>query len=159
MRTRIVIAALSAALVTAIAVPLIANGARGERTKALHTAALSGKNEVSVEGRKNTGDRNGLGTFSAVVDSRQLCFGITVRDIGDPVAAHIHRGGRNVAGPVVFTLTAPDSGDPGASSNCLPITDRLATQILRRPSRFYVNVHTGQFPNGAVRAQLKVQRR
>jgi len=158
MRTRIVIAALSAALVTAIAVPLIANGARGERTKALQ-ATLSGKNEVSVEGRKNTGDRNGLGTFSAVVDSGQLCFGITVRDIGQPVAAHIHRGGRNVAGPVVLTLTQPDAGDPGASSACIPITNRLATQILRRPSRFYANVHTGQFPNGAVRAQLKVVRR
>ena len=158
MRSRIVIAALVAALVVAIAVPLIATGARGERTKALHTT-LAGKNEVSTEGRRNQGDRNGLGTFSAVVDSRQLCFGITVRDIDDPVAAHIHRGGRNVAGPVVVTLTHPTNGDPGASSNCVPISDRLAGQILRRPNRFYVNVHNGAFPNGAVRGQLQAERR
>jgi hypothetical protein len=159
MRIRIVTAAvLSAALVAAVAIPL-ANGASGERTKALQ-ATLSGKNEIDQQsGRRNAGDRNGLGSFSAVVDSGQLCFGIVVRDLDAPVAAHIHRGGSSVNGPVVVPLTQPAEGDPGASSACIAIDDPLATQILRRPSRFYVNVHTGPFPNGAVRGQLKAQRR
>ena len=159
MRIRIVTAAvLSAALTAGIVIPL-ANGASGERTKALQ-ATLSGKNEIDQQsGRKNAGDRNGLGSFSAVVDSGQICHGIVVRDIDDPVAAHIHRGGANANGPVVVTLTHPTAGDPGASSNCVAIDDALATQILRRPNRFYVNVHNGPFPNGAVRGQLKAQRR
>ena len=159
MRFRIVTAAvLSAAVAVVVVIPL-ANGASGERTKALQ-ATLSGKSERDQQtGRPNAGDRNGLGSFSAVVDSGQICHGIVVRDIEDPVAAHIHRGGPSVNGPVVVTLTHPTSGDPGASSNCVDIDDSLATQILRRPNRFYVNVHTGTFPNGAVRGQLKAQRR
>ena len=159
MRIRLLTAAvLSAGLAVAIAIPL-ANGASGERTKALQ-ATLSGKNERDADtGRRNAGDRNGLGSFSAVVDSGQLCHGIVVRDIETPVAAHIHRGTASVNGPVVVTLTHPTAGDPGASSNCVDIDDSLATEILRRPSRFYVNVHTGTFPNGAIRGQLKAQRR
>lgn len=157
MKGRIIIAALVAAAGLAAVIPL-ANGASGERTRALF-AYMNGRAEVDAQGNRNTGDRNGLGTFSAIVDSEQLCFGITVRDIEDPVAAHIHRGDSRTAGPVVVTLTQPVSGNPGASSDCVAIEDSLAGQILRRPSRFYVNVHTGDFPNGAVRGQLKVQRR
>jgi hypothetical protein len=157
VKGRILIAVLVAAAGLAAVIPL-ANGASGERTRALF-AYMNGRAEVDAEGNRNTGDRNGLGTFSAVVDSEQICFGITVRDIQDPVAAHIHRGNSRTAGPVLVTLTHPTSGDPGASSDCVAIEDSLASQILRRPSRFYVNVHTGDFPNGAVRGQLKVQRR
>ena len=159
MRIRIVTAAvLSAALTAAVVIPL-ANGASGERTKALQ-ATLTGKNERDQQtGRRNAGDRNGLGSFSAVVDSGQICHGIVVRDIDDPVAAHIHRGGPSTNGPVVVTLTHPTAGDPGASSNCVDIDDALASQILKQPNRFYVNVHTGPFPNGAIRGQLKAQKR
>jgi hypothetical protein len=157
VRARIIIAALVAAAGLAAVIPL-ANGASGERTRALF-AYMNGRAEVDAEGNRNTGDRNGLGTFSAVVDSEQICFGISVRDIQDPVAAHIHRGNSRTAGPVLVTLTHPTSGDPGASSNCVDIEDSLASQILRRPNRFYVNVHTGDFPNGAVRGTLRVQRR
>jgi len=157
MRRRIVIAASSVALVVAIAIP-IANGASGERTKALF-AYMNGKKEVDENGRKNAGDRNGLGSFSAVVDSGQLCFGITVRDIDAPVAAHIHRGGPNVQGAVVIPLTQPADGDPGAVGGCVPVSNSLATQLLKNPSKFYVNVHTGPFPAGAVRGQLQAQKR
>jgi hypothetical protein len=157
VKGRIIIAALVAVAGIAAVIPL-ANGASGERTRALF-AYMNGRAEVDAEGNRNTGDRNGLGTFSAVVDSEQICFGITVRDIEDPVAAHIHRGNSRTAGPVLVTLTHPTSGNPGASSNCVEIDDALASQILRRPNRFYVNVHTADFPNGAVRGTLKVQRR
>ena len=157
MKGRIIIAALLAAVGLAVALPL-AFGAGGERSRALF-GYMNGKKEVDSEGKKNTGDRNGLGTFSAVVDSGQLCYGITVRDLDDPVAAHIHRGGPNVAGPVVIPLTQPSAGDPGASSACVEVADSLLNEMLKRPNRFYVNVHTGPFPNGAVRSQLKVQKR
>ncbi len=119
---------------------------------------LSGANELTQEGRRGAGDRNGRGTASAVIDGRRLCFGITVRDIDEPVAAHIHRGRRNENGPVVVTLRAPESGDPGATSGCVEVRRTLARQILRRPQRFYWNVHTREFPAGAVRGQLFVRR-
>ena len=119
---------------------------------------LSGANELTEDGKPGAGDRNGRGTATAVIDGRRLCFGITVRDIDEPVAAHIHRGRRNENGPVVVPLRQPESGDPGASSGCVRVQRRLARQMLRNPQRFYWNVHTEEFPAGAVRGQLFVRR-
>jgi hypothetical protein len=117
-------------------------------------AAMNGQNEIGEDGRRGAGDRNGAGSFSAVIDGRELCYGLAVRDIEDPVAAHIHRGRRNVNGPIVITLTHPESGDPGSSSNCTTVSRSLIRAIRRRPGRYYVNVHTNDFPGGAVRGQL-----
>ncbi len=116
--------------------------------------ALNGRNEIAPGGSRGAGDRNGAGSFSAVIDGRELCYGLAVRDIQDPVAAHIHRGGRNTNGPIVVPLTAPDSGNPGVSSDCSRLRRSLVRAIRSNPERYYVNVHTGDFPDGAVRGQL-----
>ena len=116
-------------------------------------AVMTGAKEVDVNGEHH-GDPNGRGSFSATLDGRQLCYGIQVKNINDPVAAHIHRGGKSVAGPVVQELQAPTAGDPGASSACVRLSRSLARSLRSNPGRFYVNVHTPDLPNGAVRGQL-----
>jgi hypothetical protein len=128
-------------------------GAQGGGDRAFF-AAMSGANEVDSTGQRNTGDRNGRGSFSATLDGRQLCYGIQVKNIDDPAAAHIHRGGRRVAGPVVQALEHPTAGDPGSSSACVRLSRSLARELRSNPGRFYVNVHNAAFPNGAVRGQL-----
>ena len=70
-------------------------------------AALNGQNEVSDDGDRGAGDDDGGGSFSAVIKGEQLCYGLAVRDIGNPTRAHIHRGGRNTM--------ATDSGHAHAS--------------------------------------------
>src|SRR4051794_19603825 len=120
---------------------------------------MNGKKEVDSDGKKNTGDLNSLGTFSATVSAGKLCYGLTVRGVDTPVAAHIHRGGSNVAGPVVIPLTQPADGAAGAIGACVDVNDKLLSELLTRPSRFYVNLHTSKFPNGSTRGQLKVQKR
>jgi CHRD domain len=117
-------------------------------------AVLNGAKEVDENGERGAGDRNGRGSFSATLDGRQLCYGLQVKNIEDPAAAHIHRGGRNVAGPVAQPLEFPDSGDPGSSSACVRLSRSLAGQLASNPGGFYVNVHTQGFPDGAVRGQL-----
>jgi hypothetical protein len=118
-------------------------------------AALNGQNEVNAEGEGGVGDGNGGGSFSAVIDGRELCYGLAVRDIGNPTAAHIHRGGRNTAGPIVVPLDSlPTSGDPGSSAGCTELSRSLVRQIRRNPVRFYVNVHNSAYPDGAIRGQL-----
>jgi hypothetical protein len=116
-------------------------------------AVMTGAKEVDVNGEHH-GDPNGRGSFSATIDGRQLCYGIQVKNINNPVAAHIHRGGKDVAGPVVQPLEQPATGDPGASSACVRISRSLARGLRRNPGRYYVNVHTADLPNGAVRGQL-----
>ncbi|MBD0282161.1 MAG: CHRD domain-containing protein [Thermoleophilaceae bacterium] len=149
MRLRWLAISIAAVMAVVLALPSAASALRRPLF-----AALNGQNEISEEGRRGVGDRNGGGSFSAVIKGRQLCYGLAVRDIEEPIAAHIHRGGRNVNGPIVVTLRHPQTGDPGASSACTALRSALIRAIRRRPGRYYVNVHNDDFPNGAIRGQL-----
>ena len=121
-------------------------------------ADLNGGNEISpTTGQPGAGDPDGYGSASFTFDGDQLCFGITVANLATPTAAHIHRGRKFENGDVVVPLTPiPATGDPGASSGCVTVTDAaLAADIQAHPRAYYANVHTGEFPGGAVRGQLK----
>ena len=116
--------------------------------------------EANLSGAQETapgGDPDGTGTAKLRLDRARgrVCYTIRVRNIDDVVAAHIHRGRRGVAGDIVVDLIgAPRSGSrfTGCTED---VSKRLIRRILRRPRRFYVNVHTGDFPGGAVRGQLR----
>ena len=111
-------------------------------------ASPRGQNEIP------DADPDGRGGFTAIIDGDQFCYGLTVTNIDQPVAAHIHRGNAGENGPVVIPLSPPATGDPGASSACTTADPALLQEIARRPAQFYVNVHTGAFPGGAIRDQL-----
>jgi hypothetical protein len=158
MRLRVLVAAVAAASVVAL-IGVVGAGAQGGAAPRALFAVLSGAKEVSEEGELGAGDTNGRGSFSATFDGNRLCYGLTVSNIDDPVAAHIHRGSRTVAGPVVVPLEHPTTGDPGASSDCVRVRRSLAQDIRANPAGFYVNVHNADFPGGAVRGQLFGKRR
>jgi hypothetical protein len=123
-------------------------------------AVLRGRNELSGDPlRKGAGDPDGRGSSNVTIDGTSVCFGIAVTNISTPVAAHIHAGRRNQNGGIVVTLVPPTTGDPGASSGCTEADAELARDIQRHPRRYYVNVHTADFPGGAVRGQLFGKRR
>jgi hypothetical protein len=82
-----------------------------------------------------------------------VCWTITVTGITLPAsAAHIHDGDLGVAGPVFVTLSAPDA--EGEASGCTFVERADILEIIRNPDEYYVNVHTSDFPAGAVRGQL-----
>ena len=145
-----VIAAFMAGSVTALGVGA-AIGAQSETSQSRFRAGfgvLTGAQEVGG------GDRNGRGSFSGIFDGDTLCYGLNVNNIGKPAAAHIHKGARGTDGDVVVTLKQPRTGDPGASSQCVDVDPAVADDIRANPSDFYVNVHNGAFPGGAVRGQI-----
>jgi hypothetical protein len=99
------------------------------------------------------GDPDGLGASVVRFTGTQVCFSIAVRNIVLPsVGAHIHRGAATVVGPIVVPFTAPDAS--GSSSACVTADAALVQEILANPAGFYTNVHTTDFPGGAVRGQL-----
>jgi len=142
MRTFMVFAALAAALV--LATPA------GAAVKRLE-ASMNGAGEAPA-----AGDNDGSGTAKLRLDraKRTVCFTIRVRSIGDVAAAHIHRGGKGVAGDIeVELIGSPKSGTRFTGCE-RGVTRSLIRAILRTPRRFYVNVHTPAFPGGAIRGQL-----
>jgi hypothetical protein len=149
-----------AAAMAFVFIGVVGAGAQGggQQSKALF-AVLTGKKEVSPEGEKGVGDPDGRGSFAAIFDGNELCYGLTNKNIQNPVAAHIHRGSPRVAGPVVVTLQQPATGDPGASSACTDVEASLARAIRKNPRKYYVNVHTADFPGGAIRGQLFARQR
>jgi CHRD domain len=66
-------------------------------------------------------------------------------------AAHIHLGTSGRTGHVVIAL-AP--GPRLHHQGCVPISPTLSRSIQARPTGYYVNVDSQQYPRGAVRAQL-----
>ena len=100
--------------------------------------------------RPGPGDPNGVGRAGISFRGNQVCAILHVQRIDTATMAHIHRGAPNVAGPIVVTLPTPRPFSDG----CVTVSAALANQIRGNPGGFYVNVHTGAFPAGAVRGQL-----
>jgi hypothetical protein len=95
---------------------------------------------------------NGTATIRLRLGQAQACFKLAVKNLPAAVAAHIHSGAAGSSGPVVIPLTTP--GSDGTSSGCATTTRALVASILKSPGNFYVNVHTAEFPGGAIRGQL-----
>jgi len=114
------------------------------------TTNLTGAAEVP-----GPGDPNGSGTARITVNVGQgeVCFSLSVTGIVLPATgAHIHVGEVNAFGGVVVALQSP--GATGTSSGCVSADADLLKQIVSNPAGYYVNVHSTEFPAGAIRGQL-----
>ena len=109
-------------------------------------ANLTGEQEVP-----GPGDPNGRGEAEVKVYRAKVCYTLKVQRIAPATAAHIHKGRRGEAGPVVVTLNTPDDG---FSTGCEEITRELSRKLREHPARYYVNVHNEPYPAGAIRGQL-----
>lgn len=158
MRVRIVsllgLVALAALLVAG---PVGAHGKRhGRHHHGRHhhgkllRANLKGANEVP-----GPGDADGRG--KALIRVRpaagQVCFRLSWRNIAEPpTRAHIHKGAKGVAGPIVVPFFEGTAVHRGCVTGLDPA---LLRDIKRHPRQYYVNIHNAEFPNGAIRGQLK----
>jgi len=119
-----------------------------EKTAETYKADLTGAQEPGG------GDPDGYGKAEISVsdDLDQICWDINdVHGIGPVTGAHIHKGAPGVNGPVVLTLKmANEGGIKGCTSSSEWKEDSLKDNFRS----YYVNVHTSEYPNGAIRGQL-----
>lgn len=150
--TRLGPVAAAVVLSLVLAAPALANGRSNDRphTRTLW-AYMNGAHEVPGPGDP---DGRGAARITLVPGYGTICFRIRVKDITLPAtAAHIHSGAFGVAGPVVVPLGPPDAD--GKVKGCAAGLDPdLIRDIGRHPRSYYVNVHTSDFPAGAIRGQL-----
>ena len=119
-----------------------AAGALQKGTKSLH-ATMSGKAETPK------GDPDGSGTAEVKFTGTKVCWEFKTAKVSKLLAAHIHKGGPGVAGPVVVPF-----GASFKAKGCTTTTAALAAAILKNPGAYYVNVHNATYPGGALRGQL-----
>lgn len=113
-------------------------------------ATLSGPSEVP-----GPGDPDGTGTATVNIDvsKREVCYDVSVQRIDRPTGMHIHEGETGQSGGIVVPMNTPTASDT-TTSGCASPDAALIGRIAATPDRFYVNVHTDTYPQGAVRGQL-----
>jgi hypothetical protein len=124
------------------AIPGLAFGYGTAKTTKLE-AKLAGKNEVPKAG-------SAKGEAYVQVTGTKVCWQFEeLKGAAGAAAAHIHKAPAGKAGPVVVPL-----GGAFKAKGCTTAPAALAAAIAAHPSAYYVNIHTKQFPAGALRGQL-----
>jgi hypothetical protein len=111
-------------------------------------ANLTGAAEVP-----GPGDNNGSGTAQVTLntDKNEVCYDLTVTNVDDATAAHIHEGAAGKEGPVKVPFDAPKGG---SAKGCKTADAAVVKDIMANPANYYVNVHSTAHPKGAIRGQL-----
>ncbi|MBC7940545.1 MAG: CHRD domain-containing protein [Chitinophagaceae bacterium] len=138
---------ISAAAALAVCVSIESNAA------GTYVGTLLGSNEIGT-----TGDLDALGTVVAIIDAAgkvDVTFSFA-NLAANLTGAHIHRGAAGLNGPIIIDFNPPSIGaGNGFFSFTTSVTDNDAFEINdTNASGYYFNLHTTDFPAGAIRGQL-----
>lgn len=113
-----------------------------------YTAVLRGGDEVGG-GRP---DASGLARISIANDYSKVCYELSdLRHVGMIKGVDIQAGALASNGPAVLRLK--ENGDE-VYAGCASSAASTGKMMQANPQDFYVNVHTLDFPGGALRGQL-----
>lgn len=124
---------------------------------------LSGSESVPAVETMAKGDA----TFTVIKDEKALSYYVTVSDIENVTAAHIHLGKKGENGPPVALIT--NEKKAGKFSGTLAegtitkkdlmgsMTGKSVEDLIKqiKKGNAYLNVHTDKYPNGEIRGQVK----
>jgi len=118
-------------------------GAQGESVR----TNMSGDQIVPGPGAPNA-----FGTANLFVDMRYgiLCYRMGYDGTSRALAAHIHAGGPGQNGRPVIDLHPESNGDEG----CVGADPTALRNLREHPETFYLQLHTAEYPDGAIRGQL-----
>lgn len=122
----------------------------GEALSTTHNATLTG---TEVVGSRGETDGFAEAELSVSDETDQVCYDINkVRGLANITMVMIHRGARGVNGPAVFNLT---KSNEGGYKGCTKKSEALENSFEYAPGRYYAQIHTVDFPKGAIRGQFR----
>lgn len=144
---------------------LVSVGITAEKPAAvkIFKAHLSGSEVVPQVNTGATGDA----TFELSKDGKELHYKIVASDIEGITAAHIHKGRKGENGPPLALILIEKKGAKASETIAKGVIDdkalmgSLAGKSVRdlmtevQSGNTYVNVHTGKYPDGEIRGQIK----
>ena len=103
------------------------------------------------------GDPDGAGTASVELNDEkaELCLTLTLSAVAPPTSVHLHQAPQGQTGPMVLAVPSPaEAAPPGPV--CVAIASNVSKGLREDPTGYYLEVHTREFPDGALRGQLSV---
>jgi hypothetical protein len=106
--------------------------------------------------QEGVGDPDGTGSGTITFDQtlNKISWNFVYANIATPSLMHIHTGQDGVNGGILVGLGVTTSGGPGTLISSVNTSAANINAVLANPVGFYVNIHNGPFPNGAIRAQI-----
>ena len=137
--------ALRAAFRACISAVVSAQRAYGGRPLGASLAGIQGDLTTDQDG-------TGSATFTLNQGHGQICYDVAWSGVGTVSGLHIHLVADN---SIVVPLDADaDLGDGNAKGCVNGIAKDVLKAIRQHPEQYYVNVHTDEFPAGAIRGAL-----
>lgn len=125
---------------------------------------LSGKEEVPP----TKSDANAWAKFQEVNNGSQIAYWVSISGLNKITGAHLHEGVKGQNGDVVAVLAGNKSADAGGNATISlkgnitrddlqgPLKGKEVSDLISqmRNSSIYVNVHTDEYKDGAIRGQI-----
>jgi hypothetical protein len=151
---------IASGAVTALAVATAAGaqtgGGGGLDRAATNPEATFSVNLIEDEVTPGPGDTTGSGSASITVNAAtgQVCISATTTGIAAITALDIHEG---VSGATGTSVVDFDVATGTSAATCVTSTPTQAQAIIDAPEGFYLDVHNGDFADGALRGQLTLR--
>jgi hypothetical protein len=111
----------------------------------------NGANETPNKGIA-TGSASGAFALNTTKDT--ICFSnMKTKGLANVFGAHIHLGAWRIDGSIFITFDFTKFNK--SVQTCTKVSHTVLVDIAKHPADYYFNVHTKDFPGGAVRGQLK----
>ncbi|MFI5689557.1 CHRD domain-containing protein [Streptomyces sp. NPDC051636] len=150
------VAVAAAGCIAGTAIPAQATTGHAGRAATILAASLRGANEVPVAGGPAVGDKDGAALEFLKVQGNKVSVAVAWRHTGKPTSLHIHQGAKGTNGGVKIDFgKLLDKATGHTVTGTVKVNDTaLLKKLTTDPGSFYANLHTAEFPGGAVRGQL-----
>ena len=104
---------------------------------------------TGATGVETAGDPDGraTATLRGNPGRDELCLALVVSGVAPVTAVHLHAEADGAGGPELAAWTE-------ATGECATVPDELIKNIRKHPEKYSLDVHTTEFPNGALRGRL-----